>query len=214
MTIKLNNSTITYGKVEVLKNVTLEVQSGVLSVEGKNGSGKSTLLKVLGGSLIPKEGQILVDDQRLNYRNFAKRNVSVCPDVDELPDLLTPTQYLKIVSKLRLVDNMGFVSQIANLIDFDLTGRKPISDFSRGMRQKLCVLATFVGNRRMLVFDESFASMDQESRKQLLKQLPSVIDDSPIETIVMVNHNPDFQYVESRLRRILCDNSRLVEINY
>lgn len=213
MTIKLNNLTITYGKVEVLKNLTLEVQSEVLSVEGKNGSGKSTLLKVLGGSLIPKEGQILVDDQRLNYRNFAKRNVSVCPDVDELPDLLTATQYLKIVSKLRLVDNMGFVSQIANLIDFDLTGRKPISDFSRGMRQKLCVLATFVGNRRMLVFDESFASMDQESRKQLLKQLPSVIDDSPIETIVMVNHNPDFQYVESRLRRILCDDSRLVEIS-
>lgn len=213
MTIKLNNLTITYGKFEVLKNVTLEVQSEVLSVEGKNGSGKSTLLKVLGGSLNPKEGQILVDEQQLNYRNFAKRNVSVCPDVDELPDLLTATQYLKIVSKLRLVDNLDFVSQIANLIDFDLAGRKPISDFSRGMRQKLCVLATFVGNRRMLVFDESFASMDQESRKQLLKQLPSVIDDSPIETVVMVNHNPDFQYVESSLRRILCDDSRLVEIS-
>ena len=212
MTIKLNNLTVSYGQVDVLKNVTLEILSGIISVEGRNGSGKSTLLKVLGGSLIPKKGEVQVYDQNINYTEFAKRHVSVCPEVTELPDLLTAKEYLSIVSKLRLVNVSNFIFQISRIIDFDLASNKLISDYSHGMRQKLCVLATFIGSRRVLLFDESFASMDQESRKHLLQKLVWVIDETQTEVIVMVNHNPDYKYVASNLRRLLCKDMQLIDV--
>ena len=213
MTINLIDLTIGYGQAEILKDLSLEIKSEVVSVEGKNGSGKSTLLKVLGGSLTPKKGTILVDDRKTKYRDFAKRSVSVCPEVEELPDLLTATQYLNLVARLRLVRSLEFISMVAKLLDFNLEGMKPISDYSRGMRQKLCILATLVGNRRMLIFDESFSSVDQQSRKQLLQYFPSIIDKSKTETIVMVNHNPDYEFVGSKLRRIVCENMRLRDVS-
>lgn len=212
MTIKLNNLTVSYGQVDVLDNVTLEITPGIISVEGKNGSGKSTLLKVLGGSLIPKRGEIQVDDQNLRYTEFAKRYVSVCPEITELPDLLTAKEYLSIVSELRLVNNSKFISQVSRIIDFDIESNKLISDYSHGMRQKLCVLAALIGNRRVLLFDESFGSIDQESREQLLRKLVWVIDETQTEIIVMVNHNPDYKHVTSKLRRLLCKDMQLIDI--
>ena len=212
MTIKLNNLTINYGQVDVLKNVTLEIASGIISVEGRNGSGKSTLLKVLGGSLIPKKGEIQVSDQNFSYTKFAKRHVSVCPEVTELPDLLTAKEYLSIGSKLRLVNDSEFISQISRIIDFDIESNQLISDYSQGMRQKLCVLATFIGSRRLLLFDESFGSMDQESREHLLHELSWVIDETQTEVIVMVNHNPDYKQVTSKLRRLLCKDMQVTDI--
>ncbi len=212
MTIKLNNLTIAYGQLDVLSGLSIEIDTGILSVEGKNGSGKSTLLKVLGGSLIPKTGEILVDGLNLKYGHFAKQNVSVCPEVNELPNLLTASQYLRIVARLRLVEDYEIIASIANFLDFDLESQKPISDYSRGMRQKLCILATFMGMRRMLLFDESFSSVDQESRKQLLQNLDAIVDQSAIEYIVMVNHNPDHNFVKSKLQRIVCENMHISNV--
>lgn len=212
MTIKLNNLTVNYGQEDVLKDVTLEITSGIISVEGKNGSGKSTLLKVLGGSLIPKKGEIQVNDQNLSYTKFAKQHVSVCPDVTELPDLLTATQYLGIVSKLRSVNDSEFISLVSEIIDFDIESSKLISDYSHGMRQKLCILATFIGSRRLLLFDESFASMDQDSREHLLHKLGWVIEETQTEVIVMVSHQLDYKNVKSKLRRLLCKDMQVIDI--
>lgn len=212
MSIKLNKLTITYGQTKVLQDISLEIKPGVLSVEGKNGSGKSTLLKVIGGILQPSNGTLLVDGNNVNYEKFAKHNVSVCPQLNELPNLLTAMEYLQIVSKLRLVECFELVSRVSRIIDFDLESTKLISDYSSGMRQKLCVLATLMGSRKVLIFDESFSSIDQESRKHLLQNLVYIIDTSQIETIIMVNHNPDYMFIESKLKRVLCTDMQISQI--
>ncbi len=72
--IKVENITKTYGNIEVLKDVSLEVESGeFISIVGPSGSGKTTLLNVVAGLLTPTEGEVIVDGVSLYKLNLKQR---------------------------------------------------------------------------------------------------------------------------------------------
>ncbi|TEB15198.1 Arabinose import ATP-binding protein AraG [Pelotomaculum sp. FP] len=61
-TIKITHLSKSFGNVEALRNVSLEINSGeILAIVGDNGAGKSTLIKMLAGALIPDQGQIIIE---------------------------------------------------------------------------------------------------------------------------------------------------------
>lgn len=206
MQISLQNISVSYGKTTVLEEVSLDIGPGVIFLEGKNGSGKSTLLNIIAACQRPTAGTISIDGQRGNYQDYAKRNVSVCPSINELPLLLTAAQYLSIASEFRKsTSDHELIYEVANDIDFDISNSNTISTYSHGMRQKLCILTSLVGFRKIVLFDESFSALDGTSRKNLLLKLPSILSKSECEIIISVNHTNDHETLQ-QVKRLSCEN--------
>ena len=74
--IKIRNLSKSYGKLHVLKNINLDVQKGeVLAIIGPSGTGKSTLLRCINYLEIPEEGEIRIDDLKVDYKKITKKEI-------------------------------------------------------------------------------------------------------------------------------------------
>jgi ABC-2 type transport system ATP-binding protein len=160
----------TFGKVEALKSIDLEIEDGeFFGCFGPNGAGKTTLLKIMSGQLKPTGGTasvlgIDVDKSPLDV----KRVVGIVPEVESPPSYLTASEYLHFVSRVRKVDNekrkIEYWMEFFNLSDKeDIICR----DLSKGMRQKLMLASAFIHEPRLLFLDEPFINLDPLFQKKV-----------------------------------------------
>jgi ABC-2 type transport system ATP-binding protein len=161
--IKAKSITKSFGDVEALKNVSLEIDSKeFFGCFGPNGAGKTTLLRILSGQLEPTKGtaDILGIDARRNPIEV-KKVVGIVPEVESPPSYLTGREYLHFVGRVRKVD--GLQDKIDHWLDFfELTEKEDVicKDLSKGMRQKLMLASAFIHEPKLLFLDEPFINLD------------------------------------------------------
>jgi ABC-2 type transport system ATP-binding protein len=179
MKISIKDLRKSYGKNEVLKGINLEVASGeIIGYIGPNGAGKSTTLKILTGIIPNFEGQVLVDgiDVRLNPLEVKKR-IGYIPENAILYDTLTPHEYLKFVGQLHAMDSVEINKKVKNLLEIVDLGDKinaRMTSFSKGMRQKVLLIAGMIHNPDIIFLDEPLSGLDANAVilvKEILLQL-------------------------------------------
>jgi ABC-2 type transport system ATP-binding protein len=139
----------------------------VLGVLGPNGSGKSTIVKMVTGLLEPSQGTILfqgrpIGDDLSGY----KRALGYVPEQPELYGYLTGWEYLEMVATLRGLDRRLFREKAAVMLEgFTLYPSRDmaISSYSKGMRQRIVVIAALLHNPEILILDEPFSGLDVTS---------------------------------------------------
>ena len=143
-----------YGRRELFSQVTAEVASGqCLVVSGANGAGKSTLLKIIAGLLRPETGQV----------EFGGLRGYAAPDV-QLYGELTGTENLAFFARLRGIandDSDGLLKQVGLPA---ARGRDFVSAYSSGMRQRLKLAVSLLGDPPLLIWDEPTATLDSAGR--------------------------------------------------
>lgn len=154
-----------YGAVAALQGASLRVACGsALGLVGPNGAGKSSLLRLLGGIARPDEGSVRLDGaDPISDPVSAKRRLGYMPDVPALFELLTGVEQLAWLGRLRRVPDDVLEERIRELgAILDLAGAlaRPISTYSRGMRQKLAFAGALIADPRILVLDEPFEGVD------------------------------------------------------
>src|SRR5690606_38957308 len=103
MLVQLNNIGRRFKKEWIFRNTTIELDSNsVVAVEGPNGSGKSTLLKIISGSDIPSEGEIIYknDNKQIHVENIYKYVSYAAPYID-LPEQFTLWELINFQKKLK-----------------------------------------------------------------------------------------------------------------
>ena len=149
-----------FGKVEALKNVTLEVNEGeVVGLVGPNGAGKTTTLRILAGLLRPDGGYAEVLGVRTTSPEFrkAKRWVAYLPEEVMPYDNLTGRAFIEFVHGLYGVDNVKEAVEISGL--GPRIGDK-IKTYSKGMRRRLVVAALLTMGAKALLLDEPTSGVD------------------------------------------------------
>lgn len=168
---RLTNLTKRFDSRTVLDNVTAEVAPGdIIGVLGKNGAGKTTLLETLLGFSPPSEGSAQVcgyDSMRMPAA--VKARIGFVPQRDELIDLMTGAQQLRVAAALHPGWNQTLVDRLAQ--DWSVSLRDPIWKLSVGERQKLSILMALGHEPDLLVFDEPVASLDPIGRREFLEQI-------------------------------------------
>ena len=138
-----------FGKKKVLNRVTFSLETGeIVGLLGPNGSGKTTIMKLLSGMLSPNCGKIEVDE---TFRALIE-TPSFYSSLSGLENLRYFAAYAG--------DSREHLEEIVDLLKMRSYIRKRVSTYSLGMRQKLGIAYTLLGNPRLLILDEPINGLD------------------------------------------------------
>ncbi len=153
-----------------IRDLSLTVPSGTIcGLVGENGAGKSTTIRLLMNALRPDGGtaRVLgVDAASPEFREV-KEDVGVVLDEAYFPETLTAVQVGKVLAGTYRNWDQGLYDGF--LRRFELPGKKPFKDFSRGMKMKLAISAALSHRPRLLVLDEATSGLDPIVRDEVLE---------------------------------------------
>jgi len=170
-----------YGSVPAVQNVTFTLEPGqVLGYLGPNGSGKSTTVKMLIGLLEPTDGQVTHNGQNIHKDLAAyRKRLGYVPEEANLYPYLTGQEYLDMVATLRGMPDAGKSARINSLLElFSLWPHRYVAlgSYSKGMRQRILLIAALMDNPDLLILDEPLSGLDVTSAliiKELIQALSS-----------------------------------------
>lgn len=179
--IRIRGLRKTYGDFVAVHGLDLEARRGeVLALLGPNGAGKSTTVQCLVGLLRPDSGAIeIADVDALRQPIEARRITGYVPEVANIYQALTPTEFLTLKARLFDLDEAEIEPAIDRLLGgFGLLDRRldPMLGFSKGMTQKVVLAAALITNPKVLVLDEPLSGLDVETTlllKELIRQFAS-----------------------------------------
>jgi ABC-2 type transport system ATP-binding protein len=168
-----------YASLPAVQDVSFRLQSGqVLGCLGPNGSGKSTTVKMLTGLLDPTQGQVLFHGQDIHKDLVGyRKRLGYVPEEPNLYPYLTGREYLEMVGTLRAMPANQLSQKIDALLElFALSQSRhsSIASYSKGMRQRILLIAALMDNPEILIFDEPLSGLDVTSAlvlKNLIKTL-------------------------------------------
>jgi ABC-type multidrug transport system ATPase subunit len=193
--LQIKDVTRKFGKVTVLNRVSLSVLSGeIFGVLGLNGMGKTTLFKCILRLINADGGEILYQDQPLDYKVIHKK-IGYLPEFYLPPGELAAGEYLRLLSMA--VD--GPRPDIDSLLKkTELDSLKPIRDYSRGMIQRLGVAIALLKSPEFIILDEPTLGLDPLVRQKLLEWFKELNRQGT--TILLSSH--DFAQVERLCHRV------------
>ncbi|MFD5468994.1 ATP-binding cassette domain-containing protein [Streptomyces sp. NPDC127105] len=159
-----------YGDKVVLDGIDFEVAAGsVFSLLGPNGAGKTTTVNVLTTLMRADEGTVRVAGHDVvTATKQVRAAIGVTGQFAAVDELLSGRENLRMMADLKRVRSGGRV--VAGLLErFDLgeSADKPASAYSGGMRRKLDLAMTLVGNPRIIFLDEPTTGLDPRSRRTM-----------------------------------------------
>jgi NitT/TauT family transport system ATP-binding protein len=177
------------GPVVAVDHMSLDVRPGeFVSVIGPSGCGKSTLFNVIGGLIAPTEGQVRVVGERVSGPHPAIGMVfqeeSAFPWRTVVDNVAFPLEIRGMPKAERLERARHFIS----LVGLDGFERRYPSELSGGMRQRVAIARTLAFEPKILLMDEPFAALDEQTRL-LLGDKVIEIQHALQQTIVLITHN-------------------------
>jgi len=163
---------------------------GVFGLLGPNGSGKSTTVKILTGLLRPSAGDITLNgiDIFADLRQY-KAKIGCVPEDPHLYSYLTGPEYLRLVGRLRDIDEGALnakIDRFLQLLDIYDDRYQTLSSYSKGMRQKILISAAVLHNPQVVVLDEPFSGLDVSAARILKAFVKALADEGKI--VVFSSH--------------------------
>ena len=174
--LKIEKVSKSYDKnVKAVDDLNLEVRPGeIFGFLGPNGAGKTTTIKMVVGILRPDAGSIFVNGRDAAKETMAaKRQLGYVPDEAQIWDKLTGVEYLNFLGDVYGVPGEERAERIVPLLEmFEM--RQAVTDligsYSRGMRQKICIIGSLLHKPPLWILDEPMMGLDPRS-SYLLKEL-------------------------------------------
>lgn len=171
----LEDISVNFKKVKALRHVSYELKPGITALLGPNGAGKSTLMNVICTLRKPSTGKVYYNgvDITKQKREYLSK-VSVQFQNQPMFKNDTAMDYLFFCGALKGLGREEIQKQGQELLQwFGIanTGKKVISAFSGGMRQRLALAGTFLGDPEIILLDEPSAGLDIYEREELKRYL-------------------------------------------
>ena len=167
--LKCENLCKTFGKRNILKNVSLEIKEGdILGFIGPNGAGKTTTIKLILGLQNITSGKVTINgyDIEKEFTHAIKRVGAIV----ENPDMymyLSGYQNLKLVANLYKGITTERIDKVVKLVKLENRIHDKVSKYSLGMRQRLGIAQAILHNPNLLILDEPTIGLDPEVIKEL-----------------------------------------------
>lgn len=184
-----------YGKKEVLKGINLEVYKGeVFGFIGKNGAGKSTTIDCIVGLKDFNSGEIVLAGHNVKENPLdAKMELGYVPSEPVTYEVMTGNEYLQFVASSYNMyqesfdKNYEFLKNKFMISDSDLN--RKIREYSHGMKQKVCLMASLIHNPAIWILDEPTVGLDIIVYQTLMDRLKEFAANG--KTVFVTSHNID-----------------------
>ncbi len=165
--IQVSGLTKSFKKLEVLKGVDFEVERGsIFALLGSNGAGKTTVIKVLATLLKADAGTATIDGHPVaNDPASVREAISLTGQFAAVDDRLTGRENLVLIARLRHQPQPGRIAD--DLLErFALTeaGTRNVATYSGGMRRRLDIAMSLIGNPSVIFLDEPTTGLDPQAR--------------------------------------------------
>lgn len=171
----LENISKRFGKKQALRSVSCEIGCGITALLGPNGAGKTTLMNIICTLLKADTGKVTYNGQDIREQKTAYlEKLSVQFQNQPMYKSDTAIEYLDFCAALKGIPQKKAQEQGQALLgQFGITdtGKKRIAAFSGGMRQRLALCGTFLGNPEIILLDEPSAGLDIYEREELKRYL-------------------------------------------
>lgn len=205
--IKLEGITKSFGSLQVLKGIDLEINKGeIVSIVGPSGAGKTTLLQIMGTLDEPDAGTVQIDGtvvSRMKEKElsaFRNKNIGfvfqfhqLLPEFTALENVMIPALIAGVSSKeandraMKILDFMGMV---------DRASHKP-NELSGGEKQRVAVARALINDPAVILADEPSGSLDTHNKEDL-HQLFFDLRDRLGQTFVIVTHDEGLAKITDR----------------
>lgn len=209
--IKIENITKSFGDLQVLKGISLEIGKGeIVSIVGSSGAGKTTLLQIIGTLDRPDSGHIFIDgeditkfnsDRMAHFRNrhigFVFQFHQLLPEFTALENVMMPSYIASNANgtarkrALELLDFMGLTQR---------AGHKP-NELSGGEKQRVAVARALMNSPELILADEPSGSLDSHNKTELHKLFFDLRDRFG-QTFVIVTHDEELAAITDRTIRM------------
>lgn len=188
--LKCENLCKTFGKRNILKNVSLEIKEGdILGFIGPNGAGKTTTIKLILGLQNITSGKVTINgyDIEKEFTHAIKRVGAIV----ENPDMymyLSGYQNLKLVANLYKGITTERIDKVVKLVKLENRIYDKVSKYSLGMRQRLGIAQAILHNPNLLILDEPTNGLDPEGIKEMRELLVELATKEKM-AILISSHN-------------------------
>jgi ABC-2 type transport system ATP-binding protein len=173
--LELKNVSKSYRSIPAVENVSFQLNAGeVLGYLGPNGSGKSTTVKMVIGMIQPTSGKVFfagrnIHDDLAGYR----ANLGYVPEEAQVYTHLSGLEYLQLIGRLRgmpeeLIEHKA--RTLLSLLSLEGAQYSSLTDYSKGMKQRVLIAAALLHDPALIVFDEPLSGLDAVSAR-LFKDL-------------------------------------------
>ena len=176
-----------YGNVVAVNAVTMEFGPGITGLLGPNGAGKSTLLNMMGGFLPPSSGTVTLDGAP-TWRNEAiYKQIGLVPEREAMYDVVSGWEFVLANARLHsLPDPEAAAKKAIAIVDLTEAQGRPISTYSKGMRQRAKLATALVHDPSVLLLDEPFNGLDPRQRILFMDLLRTMAADG--KSVIFSSH--------------------------
>ncbi len=156
-----------FKELRVLKGVDFEVARGsIFALLGSNGAGKTTIVRILSTLLKPDDGTARVDGfDVLSQPARVRESISLTGQFAAVDEILSGRENLVMIAELRHVKGPGTVAdELLERFGLAEAGKRRVSTYSGGMRRRLDIAMSLIGNPRVIFLDEPTNGLDPEGR--------------------------------------------------
>ena len=182
--LQINNLSKNYGKLKALDGLNLTIEAGnIYGLLGPNGSGKTTTLGIILGILSQNSGEYEWFDGQ--YGEKARMRIGSILETPNFYPYLNAVQNLQIVNLIKNAGRADF-TDLLELVDLEDRKNSKFKTYSLGMKQRLAIAATLIGDPDVVIFDEPTNGLDPQGIAEVRKILKRVADSG--KTVIMASH--------------------------
>lgn len=203
----------TYGtgetKVQALNGINLTVERGeFVAVVGSSGSGKTTFLNMVGGLDVPTDGEIIVDQKKIQELSddaltvFRRRKIGFIFQQYNLIQMLNVWENIILPLKLdgRKVDEK-YILEIVRMLGIDKKLKCLPNQLSGGQQQRVAIARALATKPALILADEPTGNLDSRTSQDVLGLL-KITGSTFNQTIIMITHNEEIAQLADRILRI------------
>lgn len=178
-----------YMKQKAVKDATFQIGKGMIcGLIGPNGAGKTTIMKMLGGLALPTGGEISIFGEKTE-KGLAKARtrMSFMIETPYAKEKMTARENLEIQRIQKGVPDKKRIDEVLEIVNLTDTGKKPVKNFSLGMRQRLGIANALLTKPEIMVLDEPINGLDPEGIVEIRELLLRLNREEHI-TIIISSH--------------------------